>query len=64
METKNKKVYECFSSKQAAYLKERGFEFFDEYDHNTTKKHCWKFHMTDELSAALTEWTNSKPPRQ
>lgn len=53
--------YECYSKKIYGFLTMKGFRYEYQFKHKETKKNCWVYLVTEELSKALTEWTNNKP---
>lgn len=52
--------YECYSKKTYGYLTMRGFRYEYFFVHKTTKKRCYVYIMTEELSEALKEWSSKK----
>lgn len=52
--------YQCYSRKVYGFLLMKGFRYEYSFIHNKTKKKCWVFKVTEELTHALSEWTTLK----
>ena len=55
--------FECYSKKTYGFLTMKGFRYDRTFIHKTTKKKAWVYTMTEELAAALREWTENKPSK-
>lgn len=58
-----KKEFECYSKKLYGFLVMKGFRYERSFKHSQTGRICWVYKMDDALSAALTEWKNSRPEK-
>ena len=61
MMNKDVKGFECYSKKLYGFLVMKGFRYERSFKHSQTGRVCWVYTMTDELSAALTEWKENRP---
>lgn len=55
------KKFRCYSANMKKFLIDKGFKYLWVDVSKANGKTFWMFELTDELSQALTEWTNNKP---
>lgn len=48
--------FECYSKKLYGFLVMKGISYEYTFVHRKTKKRCWVYIMSKELSEALKEW--------